>query len=159
MTSPVSFIASLPTLCYTRAMPIVAEVTTVIVPTLEGVTTVIAAFLLFCFIKPELVKNRTQFMAAFGGLVLIVLLHGLTVMAKYPALAVVAGVFTTLLQVADLILIALFCGGLSFRQFGSDVGRAYEVIRRGEEEKEVIIPLTGQQPLPRSDGPSSRSPL
>lgn len=124
----------------------------VIVPTMEGITTVIAAFLIFCFIKPEIVKNRTQFIAAFLGLVVIVLLYMLRLMfSGSSALQVVTAVFTGLIQIGDLILIVLFTGGLTLRQFGTDVGRAYEVIRRGEEEKEIIIPLTGQQPLPRDE--------
>ena len=35
------------------------------------------------------------------------------------------------------------------RELGGEMRRAFEVLRRGEEEKEIIIPLTGEQPKPR----------
>jgi len=41
---------------------------------------------------------------------------------------------------------------LSISQFAGDMGRAFEVMRRGEQEKTVIIPIPGQVP------PSPRTP-
>ena len=40
---------------------------------------------------------------------------------------------------------------LSWNELKGEFGNAYEVIRRGGEEKEVIIPLTGAQPKSRDD--------
>jgi hypothetical protein len=36
------------------------------------------------------------------------------------------------------------------------MARAYEVIRRGEDQKEVIIPIGSEQPRPRSQSPTSQ---
>ena len=132
---------------------------TLVTPSLEGITTVIAAFLLFCFVRPALVRNRTQFMAAFACLLGIVVLQALRMIAyNSSAIQVVTGVLTGLLQLGALVLIVLFSGGMSIGQLGSEMGRAYEVIRRGEEEKEVIIPLTGAAPRPRDKPPGEPTP-
>ena len=37
------------------------------------------------------------------------------------------------------------CGGITPREFGGEMLNAIEVIRRGEDTKEVIIPLSGQK--------------
>jgi hypothetical protein len=52
-----------------------------------------------------------------------------------------------LLQVLALLLLVLCVGGLTLRELGNEMGKAYEVIRRGETEKEVIIPI-GDRPAP-----------
>jgi hypothetical protein len=53
------------------------------------------------------------------------------------------------LQLLALLLLVLCVGGLTVRELAGDMAKAYEVIRRGETEKEVIIPLTEQVPAPR----------
>ena len=40
-------------------------------------------------------------------------------------------------------------GGLSWNELKDDMAHSYEVIRRGGEEKEIIVPLSGQKPKPR----------
>jgi hypothetical protein len=47
---------------------------------------------------------------------------------------------------------------MNFAQLRGDLGNAYEVIRRGESEKEVIIPLTGQKPKPKTDDSGGDAP-
>ena len=122
----------------------------VVVPEMEGVTTAIVAFVFVCVIYPKLVKNKPQFYAAFVGVLLIILLHSLSAMQKDSAgFQVFAGATTGLLQAAAVFLLFLSAGRITLRELSSDMARAYEVIRRGEEEKEVIIPITGEQPRPR----------
>ena len=62
---------------------------------------------------------------------------------------VVFAVFIGVLQIIAVLMLVLCAGGLTLKSMAGEMGRAYEVIRRGEEEKEVIIPLTGQKPKPR----------
>src|SRR5262245_54409176 len=82
--------------------------TTVVVPQMEGVTTVLAAFVFVCVCYPQLVKNRTQFYAAFTSVAVIILLFSLSVMLKdSPGFQVFAGAMTGLLQLAAFILLFL----------------------------------------------------
>lgn len=121
---------------------------------MQGVTAALVAFFFVCVVFPSLVKNRPQFYAALAAIVLIILLDAVArmVSGKEPgAFAVVAYVFTAILQVGAILLLFLSTGGLTARELAGDMKRAYEVMRRGEEQKSVIIPLAGQAPSPKSD--------
>ena len=119
---------------------------------MEGVTTAIVAFLFVCVVFPSLVKNKAQWYAALAAVVFVILLHALrSVFPNNDWLRGFTGFMTGLLQVGAILLLILSVGGLSVRDLAGDMKRAYEVIRRGEEEKEVIIPLTGEQPRAREE--------
>jgi hypothetical protein len=127
------------------------------VPVMEGVTTAIVAFIFACVIFPHLVKNKTQFYGAFAAVVLIILLHSLNTMIGRVGFQVFAGALTGILQVCAIVLLFLAAGGLTLRELGAEMGRAYEVIRRGEDVKTVIVPLTGEMPKPRADRAAAAS--
>jgi hypothetical protein len=57
------------------------------------------------------------------------------------------------LTAASLLLIVMATGGLSLKDLTGEFTKAIEVIRRGEEQKEVIVPITGQMPKPRRREP------
>jgi len=144
-------------------LPILAQTTTtVIVPQMEGVTTALVAFIFVCVVYPRLVKNKPQFYAALAAVVIIILLNSLNTMIGTAGFQVFSGAATGLLQAAAVLLLFLSAGGITLRELSSDMARAYEVIRRGEEEKEVIIPIGGEQPRPRQQpttvAPPSGSP-
>jgi len=128
---------------------------TVIAPTMEGITTAIVAFVFVCVVWPHLVKNKTQFYAAFVAVLVIILLNSLNVMIQSPGFTVFAGATTGLLQLAAIVLLFSGAGGISVRQLTGEMARAYEVMRRGEEEKTVVIPITGDMPKPRAEGGAS----
>ncbi len=119
------------------------------VPVLEGVTTAIVAFIFACVIFPHLVKNKTQFYGAFACVLFIIFLHSLNMMIGAVGFQVFAGALTGILQVCAIVLLFLAAGGITLRELGAEMGRAYEVIRRGENEKTVIVPLSGEMPKPR----------
>lgn len=119
---------------------------------MEGVTTAIVAFMLLCVAFPKMVKHRTQYYAAFIVLLAIIVLQSLAGMSDpiggfHRFTLAMAGLF----QVVVLVLLMMACGGLSLGELTGELGNAYEVMRRGETEKEVIIPLTGEQPRQRQD--------
>ena len=122
------------------------------VPVLEGVTTAIVAFIFACVIFPHLVKNKTQFYGAFACVLFIIFLHSLNMMIGAVGFQVFAGALTGILQVCAIVLLFLAAGGITLRELGAEMGRAYEVIRRGENEKTVIVPLSGEVPKPRGSG-------
>jgi hypothetical protein len=114
-----------------------------VVPVNDGVTTCLLAFLFACLILPSLVRNKTQYYAALAFVIAIVLLHALGLMIKTAGFQVFAGAMTGLLQAGAILLVVLCVGGLRIRELAGDLKDAYEVIRRGQQEKEVIIPLRG----------------
>jgi len=129
----------------------------VVVPQMEGVTTAIVAFIFVCVVYPQLVKNKTQFYAAFTAMLAIILLHSLNVMIGTAGFQVFAGFLTGLLQLGAILLLFAACGGVSIREIGGEMSRAFEVMRRGEEEKTIIVPLSGEMPKPRQQPSSSQA--
>ena len=117
---------------------------------MEGVTTAIVGFIFVCVVFPHLVKNKAQWYAALAAVVLVILLQTLGIVFG-AGFRTFAAFMTGLLQIGAILLLILSAGGLSPRELAGEMKRAYEVIRRGEQEKEVIIPITGQQPRPRED--------
>jgi hypothetical protein len=73
-----------------------------------------------------------------------------------PGFQVFAGATTCLLQLVAIITLFLSAGGITLKQLGGDMGRAFEVIRRGEEEKTVIVPITGEMPNKPATRPVSQ---
>lgn len=113
---------------------------------MHGVTTAIVAFIFFCVIFPERVRNKTQFYAGLGLICLIILLDALHVVVGREGFTRFTYFAMAFLQIAAILVMFIAAGGLSWRELADDMTNAYEVIRRGGEQKEVIIPLTGQQP-------------
>lgn len=122
---------------------------------MEGVTTALVAFIFFCVIFPDRVRSRPQFYAALALVCLIILLQaaGASIGGKFAVLIYFINAF---LQVGAILLLFLAAGGITWRELADDMKGAFEVIRRGGEEKEVIIPLTGQQPPRREPDDSLR---
>ena len=117
---------------------------------MHGVTTALVAFIFFCVIFPERVKNRPQFYAAFGLICLVILLDALSIIFANNAFRVFTTLALAFLQIVAMLVLFMAAGGLSWGELRDEMGNAIEVIRRGGEEKEVIIPLTGQKPKPRA---------
>ncbi len=114
---------------------------------MQGVTTALVSFLFVCVVFPHLVKNRPQYYAAFFVVCLIIVLDALaTMLEKSAGFVVFAYVTCAVAQVVALLLLFLSAGGITWRQLAGDMAKAIEVIRRGEEEKEVIIPIGEQAP-------------
>jgi hypothetical protein len=125
---------------------------------MEGVTTAIVAFLFVCIVFPTIVKNKPQYYGAFAAIVAVIILNGLMYAIHSGAFDAFSYFMICLLQVAAMILLTLAAGGLTFRQLAGEVTEAIEVVRRGETQKEVIIPLTGQQPPPRTSPDDTKPP-
>lgn len=139
---------------------IVAPTVINVIPEMEGVTTALVLFIFACVAMPHLVKYKAQYYAAFSFVLLIILLHTLNLMLgrESAGFQVFAGVMTGLLQLGAIVLLFMSCGGVTLRQLAGDMVDAYEVIRRGETEKTIIVPLTGEQPKPRQQPSASSAP-
>ncbi len=112
---------------------------------MEGITTALVVYAFVCIARPELIRNRSQFYAAFGVTIIMMITYGVLTMLGLSTIAV--GI-TSLLQVGAVILMFLSTGGMKFTDLGDEMKGAYEVIRRGEEEKETIIPPGKGAPTP-----------
>lgn len=113
------------------------------------VLTAIVGFMFVCIVFPNLVKNRPQFYSAFGLVVLILLLRALAAMFGSAGFSNFIHVVNEFMTIGALVLVVLATGGISLRELGGEFKNAFEVIRRGESEKEVIVPLMGEMPKPR----------
>ncbi|HEV8378915.1 MAG TPA: hypothetical protein VGP99_08695 [Tepidisphaeraceae bacterium] len=109
-------------------------------------TTPLIAFLFVCLIFPKIVRNRPQFYISFGLLVLILLLNIVGRVFPNDRFIYFLSVIIDVLRLVVFILLVLCAGGLSLHELTGEVFRSFEVMRRGDTEKTVIIPLTGQKP-------------
>ena len=108
---------------------------------MQGVTTALVAFMFLCLVIPSLIKNKSQYYAAFIAVVAVIFLDAVAHMFPETAVSIraVCYVLTGFIQIVALVMLFLATGGLTFRELGSGM---IEVLRRGEEEKEVIVPLS-----------------
>ncbi len=122
-------------------------------------TTPLIAFLFVCLIFPKIVRNRPQFYISFGLLVLILLLNIVARMFPNDKFVYFISVIVDVFRLIVFILLVLCAGGLSLHELTGEVFRSFEVMRRGETEKTVIIPLSGQKPKVREEAeePSRQS--
>ncbi len=128
---------------------------TAIVSTLDGVTTALAAFVLVGLVYPHIIKRRQHFFTIVGVVMAIIFFHALALMVRATGFTVFTGVLTGLLQIAGIALAVMSSGGLGAKELAGEMSRSYEVIRRGEETKEVIIPL-GMSKKSDADAPGER---
>lgn len=127
-------------------MPILAQDTVHVtsIGAQDGVTTVIVAFIFAGLIWPHLIKNRTQYYAGLVAVLVVILLHSLSLMIGATAFQLFSGAMIGLLQILAIIMLFLSAGGMTLKDLTNNLGDAYEVVRRGEEEKEVIIKRESQ---------------
>src|SRR5690606_25894818 len=119
---------------------------------MHGVTAALLGFQLLCLAFPRLVRHKPQYYWSVGLLVLVILLDAIArIFHQTPALLVVIYFLIALLQIGTIALLLMSTGGLSPGELADELKNAYEVMRRGEEEKEVIVPLSGQRPPPRGE--------
>jgi len=106
---------------------------------MEGVTTACLLFIFAGLILPSLIQNKNQYYVAFIAILGVMLLDSLDHMIPSNAAQAVCYVLAAMGQIVAVVMLFLATGGLTFRALQGDM---IEVLRRGEEEKEVIIPLS-----------------
>jgi hypothetical protein len=107
---------------------------------MPGVTTAIILFVFVCVLFPRLIANKGQFYAGFLLALVVIVFDTFDTRLGLPG-----PIITASLQVVSVVLLYMAAGGLSARGLSTDMMGAFEVIRRGETEKEVIIPIGGQK--------------
>jgi len=112
-----------------------------ILAVMDGVTTAVVAFIFLCLAIPSLIENKNQYYVAFLSILGVILLDALAHMLPETAGAsrAVCYVLAAFAQIIAVVMLFLATGGLTFRALKGDM---IEVLRRGGEEKEVIIPLS-----------------
>jgi hypothetical protein len=114
---------------------------------MEGINTAIVGYILLCMVMPHLIKNRTQYYMALAAVLVNILLMSLALMIGSTTLLRAIQCIGLLLTAASLVLLVLASGGLSFREFTTQMGGAInETFRSQEPERTPIIPITGEQP-------------
>jgi hypothetical protein len=125
---------------------------------MEGVTTAIVAFIFACLVWPHLVKNKTQFYSSIGLVMLILLLDAIGHMAESGPLPRVMYVLSAILQMLTILVLVMCVGGLSPRELAGEVSEAVDTLRHGEQ-KPVLVPLKGEQPMPKEEPPPVRQTI
>jgi len=124
-----------------------------VVSTLDGVTTALVAFVLAGLIFPHIIKKRREFFLIVAAVMLMIILHSLAMMIQSNAFTVLAGLGTALLQIGGIALAVMSTGGLGAKDLAGELSRSYEVMRRGDDTKEVIIPIgDANQPDEEEEG-------
>lgn len=113
----------------------------------------IVAYIFVCIIFPRLVKNKPQFYMGFAILLVILVLDLVVQLSGARFFVVLRGV----LWIVDFIVLVLATGGLSLHELTGEMKGAFEVMRRGEDTKTVIVPLKGEQPKSREDAAAERA--
>jgi len=128
---------------------------------MEGVTTAIVAFIFACLIWPHIVKVKAQFYSAIGLLMGIILLDAIGHMGgdKDSVLWHVMYVLAAVLQMLTILILVMCVGGLSPRELAGEFSETVQAIRQGGEQKPVLVPLRGEQPMPREEKPVERQTI
>ena len=126
---------------------------------MQGVTTAIVGFILLALAFPQIIKRSAQYYLAVGAVLIVIILDGighLTISAD-SSLPRLIYLFVAILQIFGIVLLILATGGMSAREFASNMARGYEVLRRGEEETETVIPVGPRPVTPASTTASRKS--
>jgi hypothetical protein len=104
-----------------------------------GVTTALVLAIFVGVYWPQAIRNRKQFNFAIGAVLLIILFEVLDALIgiNFHRFAVV---MEGLLQIVGILSIILAASGQSMAEFAVDT---IEVVRRGEDEPEVLIKGAG----------------
>ncbi|HYE18437.1 MAG TPA: hypothetical protein VEA69_08330 [Tepidisphaeraceae bacterium] len=106
---------------------------------MEGVTAAIVAWIFVCLYFPQMIRNRAQFYAGVMMIVGAMLLAALAMIIGGSFVGF-AGAMGQILQTIAFVLMIAATGNVSVKDLGKEFGNVIEVMRRGETEKEIIIP-------------------
>jgi hypothetical protein len=126
---------------------------------MEGVTTGIVAFIFACLVWPHIVKVKAQFYSAIALLMLIILFDAIGHMTFEGPLPRVMYVLAAILQMLTILILIMCVGGLSPRELMGEMSETVQTIRQGGEQKPVLVPLRGEQPMPREERPVPRQTI
>lgn len=115
----------------------------------DGISTIIAAFVVYGRIRPDIVRNRTQYNAVFAALLVIIFCGMLRSMAFNSGwVHSVAGLLAGFAQIVSMIMILACTSGLTIKSLGNELKESAENFRAGTEEKKpVIVPLSTSKPV------------
>jgi hypothetical protein len=110
---------------------------------MQGVTAALVGFIFVCLAIPSLVKHKNHYYIGLICVLGVIFLDALAHMFPESAasLKAVFYVLTAFVQIIAIVMLFLCTGGLTFRELKDDM---IEVLRRGETEKEIIIPLSDE---------------
>lgn len=121
---------------------------------LDGMTTALAIFFVYCLAKQELIKNRTYYYATFVCLLGIIFFNAFFHFFGRDAGSTtgqgLCAIALGILHAAALILTMAYVGGITLREMAGQMKEAAEDFRTaGESKKPVIVPLGQDKPRAR----------
>src|SRR5215218_5557338 len=105
-----------------------------------GVTTAIVLAVFAGIFWPHVVKNRQQFYFAIGAVLLIIVFETLDGVIQNAGFRRFASLMIGVGQIVGILGIILSTSGQSMGEFAADT---VEVVRRGEEEREILVKGAG----------------
>jgi predicted PurR-regulated permease PerM len=119
---------------------------------MDGINTAVVGYLLLCMLWPHLVKSKAYYYLSLAAVLLYILLSALGACFAGYGISRAIAVVATLTCGFALVLAVLASGGLTIREFAGEMGSAFDAFRRGEDQdKPVIVPITGEQPKKRDE--------
>lgn len=128
---------------------------------MQPITAALILCVFACAAYPALVKNRPQFYVAIALTFIIILLDAIIVIftGGLPGgFARFIYVVIDVLQAITFLALILCAGGIGLHELADGMLDTYEVMRRGDDTKTVIIPRTGEVPKPHVD-PTDAPPI
>lgn len=133
---------------------------------LEGFSTVLVAFFVFCLYRQDLIRSKKYYYATFGCLILIIFCN---VFFYFMSTASGQGIFAILLgllHVLALILTMAYIGGIGVTQIGQEIAQVVQELQPKPEPRDSSSiqqpePDSAQQsaPIPEQPGPQVTTPL
>jgi len=117
---------------------------------MDSVATAIIGFIFVCIVMPHIVKHRHQFYMALVLMLVAMFGTGAAMIIGNQGFRIFMSAVVIILEAMAVLLLVMAAGGLTARELAGNMVRAYEVMRRGETEKEIIIP-TGPAPGGKKD--------
>lgn len=117
---------------------------------MHGITTILVAFVLIGTVFPSLIKDLQQFQAVIGVTLFIILLDCIGHFAPGTGLEKLMYAVIALLQITSIFMLVLCTRGQSMGEFADSMHKTIDLVRRGGEKDEIIVPLRGEQPKERN---------
>ena len=121
---------------------------------MDALLAVLVGYIFLCIVFPRLLHSRVQYFAAVAAVGVAILLRTLAMVGTpLGGFWTLMEFFAGILQLGAFVLLVLATGGLSIGELAGEFAEAWEAMRRGsEEDKPVVVPLTGDRCGPGAGG-------
>jgi len=118
----------------------------------------LVGFIFVCIVFPRIVRNKHAFYLAVLAILGGMFFQMLAAIIGGAGFGRVCTVLNIVLDMFALALLLMAAGGLSAGELAADMGRAFEVLRKGEQpEEQEVMPIQGQVRKPPANAAAARA--